>query len=98
MPTKRDLSDRIHRLFSGKCWTEAPQDPPNFWVEPETGVQPLTVAEFAEEDWLREPHPDVGGKTPSELLEGTTRDREALENTISAMENAISAINDGAFS
>lgn len=99
MPTsERQLRERIHRLFSPDCPAMAVEDAehPAFWAPPPDGAcepvgEQLNSAKMTEDEWLNEPNPVLGGKSPNEILGGCDGDREKLEN-------AICAVEEGAFS
>lgn len=101
MPPSREqqLRDRIHRIFSSDCKRTAAEDTqPAFWAAPsgEATYEPLDTrlnpAGITEEEWLNEPNPAFDCKSPKDILDnGSDSDRKKLEN-------AICAVEEGAFS
>ena len=93
-PTEEQLRERIHRLFApdGCCGT---RERPAFWAPPPAAGNgesiTLRAVGMTEEEWLQEPNPAFDGRSPNEVLGGCPSDREKLEN-------AIRAVEEGAFS
>ena len=71
------------------------RESPAFWAPPPAAGNgesiTLRAVGMTEEEWLREPNPAFDGRSPNEVLGGCPSDREKLEN-------AIRAVEDGAFS
>ena len=102
MTTESDLRQRIHNAFCDKGPLAASgRQSPRFWVPPTSEQQShssvsiadtvqlrddAVVAATEEETWLTEPNPNLGGRSPQDLLTGDDHDREFLGNVIATIE------------
>ena len=98
--SKQQLRKRIHLLFCPDgCTDDEPH--PAYWISPneEQRREAIEASPIAprgggirEKEWLDEPNPALGGKSPNDLL------KSKRKNDLEKLETAIRAIEEGAFS
>ena len=98
--SKQQLRERIHLLFCPDNRT-GNEPRPGYWIPPnevqrEEAIEESAIAPWGggvkEEEWLDEPNPVLGGKSPNDLL------KSRRKNDLEKLETAIRAIEEGAFS
>ena len=97
---RQQLRERIHLLFCPDNRT-ANESRPGYWIPPNAEQRREAIEESAiapwgggigEQEWLHEPNPALGGKSPNDLL------KSRRKNDLEKLETAIRAIEEGAFS